>query len=87
MKEIIRVGDKTDHGGVVLEGFAQTNLNGKPIAGVGHKVRCRKCKGVYQIVEGSETYRVDGVPVALDGMKTECGARLISSGSRGAVHK
>ena len=86
MKEVIRVGDTTDHGGVVLEGFKHTKLNGKAVAGVGHRVRCRKCKGVYPIVEGSQTYRVDGVPVALDGMKTECGAKLEASGSRGAVH-
>ncbi|MFD4839797.1 PAAR domain-containing protein [Achromobacter sp. NPDC058515] len=86
MKEIIRVGDATNHGGTVLNGFGQTNLNGKPISGLGHMVACPKCKGVFPIVEGSDHYSVDGTPVALEGMKTACGASLISSGSRGAVN-
>ncbi|MNT56431.1 hypothetical protein D3C72_1937300 [compost metagenome] len=46
---------------------------------------CPKCKGVFPIVEGSGHLRVDGTPVALEGMKTACGASLISSGSLGAV--
>lgn len=33
MKNIIRLGDASSHGGVVLEAFLQTDLNGKPIAG------------------------------------------------------
>ncbi|HBN9879252.1 TPA: PAAR domain-containing protein [Pseudomonas aeruginosa] len=86
MPEIIRKGDKTDHGGTVLEGFAQTNLNGQPMAGVGHQVSCPKCKGVFPIAEGSGTLKVDGVPVALHGMKTACGASLIASGPKGSAH-
>ena len=38
--DIIRLGDSTSHGGVVIEAFNQTDLNGKPMAGVGHKVTC-----------------------------------------------
>lgn len=85
MPEIIRKGDSTDHGGSVLEGFTQTNLNGKPMAGVGHQVSCPKCKGVFPIIEGSLTYKVNGIPVALHGMKTACGARLIASGAKTRV--
>lgn len=85
MKDIIRLGDATTHGGAVLEAFSNTNLNGKPIAGVGHSVSCPLCKGVFPIVEGSSTYSVGGTPVALDGMKTACGAALIASGPKGAV--
>ena len=70
MKDIIRLGDTTTHGGIVLEAFPQTDLNGKPIAGVGHKVSCPLCKGVFPIAEGSNTYTVSGISVALDGMKT-----------------
>ena len=40
MKDAIRLGDSTTHGGKVLEAFSRTDLNGKPIAGVGHKVSC-----------------------------------------------
>lgn len=85
MKDIIRLGDLTTHGGVVLQAFKQTDLNGKPIAGVGHNVSCPLCKGIFPIAEGSSTYTVDGIPVALDGMKTACGAGLIASGPKGAV--
>lgn len=85
MLEIIRKGDSTDHGGTVLEGFPQTNLNGSPMAGVGHQVSCPRCKGVFPIVEGRPVYKVDGTSVALHGMKTACGASLIASGSKGNV--
>ena len=85
MKNIIRLGDLTTHGGVVLEAFTQTDLNGKPIAGLGHKVACPLCKGIFPIAEGSSTYTVDGTPVALEGMKTSCGASLIASGPKGAT--
>ena len=51
MKDIIRLGDATSHGGVVLEAFSQTDLNGKPIAGVGHNVSCPLCKGIFPIAE------------------------------------
>ncbi|HCS07504.1 MULTISPECIES: PAAR domain-containing protein [Pseudomonas] len=87
MKDIIRLGDTTTHGGVVLEAFSRTDLNGKPIAGVGHKVSCPLCKGIFPIVEGSATDSVDGIAVALDGMKTACGAALIASGPKGAVSR
>lgn len=87
MKNIIRLGDFTTHGGVVLEAFSQTNLNGKPIAGVGHNVSCPLCKGIFPITEGSSTYTIEGTPVALDGMKTACGARLIAGDCRSAASR
>ncbi|MBP5107971.1 PAAR domain-containing protein, partial [Pseudomonas protegens] len=51
--DIIRLGDSTSHGGTVVEAFSQNDLNGKPMAGVGHKVVCPLCKGVFPISEGS----------------------------------
>lgn len=78
MDGIACVGDMTDHGGVVLEGFAGTNLNGRRIAGRGHMVSCPKCKGVFPISEGNRAYTIGGTPVALHGMKTACGATLIA---------
>lgn len=79
MKPIIRKGDSTDHGGTVLDGFATSNLDGRPAAGVGHMVSCPQCKGSFAIVQGSSQYMIDGRGVALDGMKTACGALLIAS--------
>lgn len=43
------VGDTTTHGGRVLEGSTTATIEGKPIAGVGHKVLCPQCKGVFPI--------------------------------------
>ncbi|KPM63211.1 hypothetical protein HB4184_14375 [Pseudomonas putida] len=86
MNNIIRIGDTTDHGGTVTGSISHTNLNGKPMAGKGNLVLCPLCKGEFQIIEGSDTYRVNGIPVALDGMKTACGASLIASASHGSVH-
>jgi uncharacterized Zn-binding protein involved in type VI secretion len=87
VKLIVRLGDTTNHGGVVTESIPHTNLNGKPMAGKGHMVMCPLCKGPFPIAEGSSTYSVNGISVALDGMKTTCGATLIASNSRGAVHR
>ena len=86
MKGVIRLGDATNHGGVVLGSFSSTNLNGRPISGKGHMVACPKCKGVFPIVEGSANYKIRGTPVALDGMKTACGAQLIASETRAKIH-
>ncbi|WP_291377143.1 MULTISPECIES: PAAR domain-containing protein [Achromobacter] len=85
MPNVIRKGDSTDHGGVVLEGFEHTNFNGRPLAGVGHKVSCPRCNGVFAIAEGSAAYKIGGIPTALEGMKTTCGASLIASTSTGKV--
>ncbi|KWC90618.1 PAAR domain-containing protein [Burkholderia cepacia] len=85
MQYIVREGDMTDHGGVVTQGFANTDLNGRKIAGLGHLVSCPKCKGVFLIAEGNPNYGIGGVPVALHNMKTACGAGLIASGSQGSV--
>ncbi|WP_454724467.1 MULTISPECIES: PAAR domain-containing protein [Cupriavidus] len=46
MQEIIRKRDSTDHGGTVLEGFSQTRLNGRRMAGAGSRVACPKCRNV-----------------------------------------
>lgn len=85
MPNVIRKGDSTDHGGVVLEGFEHTNFNGRPLAGVGHKVSCPRCNGVFAIAEGNAAYKIGGIPTALEGMKTTCGASLIASTSTGKV--
>ncbi|WP_292038403.1 PAAR domain-containing protein [Massilia sp. UBA6681] len=79
MPEIIRLGDSTSHGGKVIEGSPFDICMGKPIAFMGHKVQCPKCKGVFPIVEGASTTTFYGKGVALAGMKTACGAVLIAS--------
>lgn len=77
--EIIRLGDPTSHGGKVLEGSTTNICHGKPIAYVGHKTSCPKCKGTFPIIEGAMTTTFYGKGVALAGMKTACGATLIAT--------
>ncbi len=77
----ILVGDKTDHGGVVIEGSAVSDAGGRSIARVGDKVSCPKRGhgGTTVIASGDPTCIIDGKPAARQGDKTACGATLISS--------
>lgn len=77
---VIRLGDKTSHGGSVLEASAVTDSGGIGIARVGDKVSCpRPGHGTCPIVSGDASWIVDGQPVARQGDKTSCGAVLIAS--------
>jgi uncharacterized Zn-binding protein involved in type VI secretion len=78
-KGVIRLGDSTTHGGSVVKVGSITEVGGIRIARIGDSVTCPQCKGTYTIVEGEPTYTDDGIPVALHGHKTSCGASLISS--------
>jgi len=84
-KAIIRVGDKTSHGGTVLEGLQFFLILGKPAAGVGHRVHCPTCSGSQAIVEGAANATMMGIQIAVDGMKTSCGATLIASQSADTI--
>lgn len=84
-KKIIVVGDSTDHGGKVISGSPKDTIMGKSIARMGDLVDCpqrypnKKPHGVNKIIEGDPTYLIEGIPVALEGHKTECGCSLIGS--------
>jgi uncharacterized Zn-binding protein involved in type VI secretion len=78
-KPVIVLGDKTDHGGTVIEGDTTSTVAGKPIARVGDKVSCPKCKGTFPIIEGVADTFYSSKPVAIHGHKTACGATLIGS--------
>lgn len=78
-RPIIRVGDKTTHGGTVMEGFSSYSIDGRAAAGLGHKVDCPQCGGVFPIIQGVPSFAVGDSLVAVDGMKTACGAALIAS--------
>ncbi len=80
MKNVIRVGDPTSHGGVVQTGDSTLVVEGKPVARVGDTCTCpmsghQNCV----IVEGNSTFTVGGRQVAFDGYKTSCGATLQST--------
>jgi uncharacterized Zn-binding protein involved in type VI secretion len=74
---VIRLGDKTSHGGVVVEGSPHSDSGGIPIARMGDKTVC-PLHGPVPIITGDMTMMVDGKPVARNGDKTACGAVLIA---------
>jgi uncharacterized Zn-binding protein involved in type VI secretion len=76
----IVIGDKTSHGGTVIEGSPTTTTHGKAVARVGDKVTCptRGHGGITTIISCDPTCIVDGKAVARHGDKTACGATLIA---------
>jgi uncharacterized Zn-binding protein involved in type VI secretion len=84
-KIIITVGDKTDHGGIVMTGSPAHDIYGRAIARLGDQVSCPqfypggKPHGVNKITTAHATFSVNGVPVAVEGCSTECGCKLIGS--------
>jgi len=81
-RPFIVLGDKTDHGGEVIEASGVTDTHGKRIARVGDKVSCPKRNhGPTVIVSGDPTMIIDGKAAARHGDKTACGAMLISTQS------
>ncbi|MDT4825694.1 PAAR domain-containing protein [Achromobacter agilis] len=75
---VIRKGDRTSHGGVVVTGDETVMIFGQPMARLGDRVTCPKCNGTHTIVEGAAGVSSDR-RTALEGMKTSCGATLIAS--------
>lgn len=84
---IIRQGDKTTHGGMVIGGSAGPGAcfgqGGRAIARVGDKVTCPK-HGAGTIVQGTNQARCQGRPIAYSGALTSCGARLIPNATEKA---
>jgi uncharacterized Zn-binding protein involved in type VI secretion len=81
MKNIIRLGDPTTHGGAVTStGAPHFTVSGKPVALVGDSCSCpvqghQGCT----IVSGNARHTINGKQVAYHGDKTSCGATLIST--------
>ncbi|SCB22468.1 PAAR domain-containing protein [Cupriavidus alkaliphilus] len=80
-RPFILLGDKTDHGGVVITASGNTSTNGKGIACVGDRVTCPRSGhgGITVIVTGDPNVIIDGRAAARHGDKTACGATLLSS--------
>src|SRR5437899_2968626 len=78
-RSIIRKGDPTSHGGIVLEGHPTATIEGISIAGFGHMTHCPKCDGTFPIAEGVHNHTIYGIPTAVEGMRTGCGAYLIAT--------
>ncbi|MTH48934.1 PAAR domain-containing protein [Intestinirhabdus alba] len=80
MKGIVRIGDKTTHGGMVLAGSGTMIFHGIGVARLNDPVSCPiPGHNPSFISEGHPTLRDNGVPVAFHGYRCTCGCTLISS--------
>lgn len=78
-RPFILLGDKTDHGGVVITASESSDCAGRGIARIGDQVTCpRRGHGTTTIVTGDPSAMIDGRPAARHGDKTACGATLIA---------
>ena len=76
---VIRLNDKTDHGGQVISASSGTTVLGVAVALEGDLTHCPKCKGDFAIKPDGPGARHEGKPYAYDGDMTACGARLMTS--------
>jgi uncharacterized Zn-binding protein involved in type VI secretion len=76
---VIRLGDKTTHGGDVTSAATDFTVLGKPVAVEGDSTYCPKCKGHFPIQPSGSSRKHHGKQVAYDQDLTACGAKLISS--------
>ena len=80
MKNIIRIGDSTTGGGIVLSGSADTKFEGIGVAREGDPVSCLiPGHGPTVIAQGHPVFKDNGVPIAFQGHLCACGCMLISS--------
>lgn len=80
MKNVIRLGDATSHGGKVLAASGTVSVQDVGVARKGDLCSCPvNGHAPCVIVEGDPAVSIGGIPVAFHGHKTSCGATLISS--------
>lgn len=80
MKNVIRLGDTTSHGGRVIVASGTSFVNGIAVARQGDACICPvNGHSPCVIIEGDPRVLIGGIPVAFQGHKTSCGATLISS--------
>lgn len=76
---VIRMGDKTSHGGYVMTASSGTVVMGKDAALADDMTYCPTCKGQFAIKPDGKGARHQGSAYAYHGDLTECGAHLITS--------
>jgi uncharacterized Zn-binding protein involved in type VI secretion len=76
---VIRIDDKTDHGGWVISTSSGTIVMGKEAALADDMTYCPTCKGQFSIKPDGKGARHQGRSYAYHGDLTECGAHLITS--------
>lgn len=76
---VVRLGDKTSHGGQVISASDTFTVLGKKVSLSGDKTFCPKCKGTFSIEVANSERHHHGKLVAYHDDATACGAKLISS--------
>lgn len=76
---VIRLGDKTTHGGEVISAAQDFTVLGKRVAVEGDSTYCPRCKGKFSVIPSGSTRLHHGKQVAYDQDLAACGAKLISS--------
>ena len=81
MANVIRLGDRTSHGGKVVSVTAtHVTVDGIAVARVGDVCSCpMRGHDNCTVAEGDPHHVIDGVAVAYEGHKTTCGATLVAS--------
>jgi uncharacterized Zn-binding protein involved in type VI secretion len=72
MASVIREGDTTTTGGVVLQTSGTQTYEERRLARMGDPVWCAACERVGYIAQGNPTYIDDLVAVATDGQRVRC---------------
>ena len=93
-RKYIVLGDTTTHGGTVITAWGQDGpypytIDGIPIACVGDKVTCPKCKGIHIILGPGAIdppMTVNGKTPALENDDVSDGAKLRSRGQSRSTH-
>jgi uncharacterized Zn-binding protein involved in type VI secretion len=76
---VIRLSDKTDHGGIVIAASSGTKVMGIDAALDGDMTVCPRCKGKFPIRSDGSGAKHNGRAYAYNNDLTACGAKLISS--------
>ena len=76
---VVRLGDKTDHDGIVISATSGTILMGIEAALDTDMTECPKCKGKFPIKPDGAGAKHDGRSYAYHNDVTACGAKLIAS--------
>jgi uncharacterized Zn-binding protein involved in type VI secretion len=76
---VIRLNDKTDHGGSVISASSGTTVMGRAAALKGDMTVCPQCKGKFAIKPDGAGAKHKGQAYAYHNDVTECGAKLITS--------
>lgn len=79
VRGVIRLGDKTTHGGEVVSACSDFKVLGIAVALEGDMASCPMCGGAYAIAPVASTRKHHGKQVAYQDDATACGATLISS--------